>query len=177
MKSWFAVGLAVGMSLMAGGCASAPPSPDTRAADEKAIRDGEAAWVAEFKAKDLDKIVGHYADAATFMSPGEPIAKGKDAIRAGLSSLLADKNFALSFSATTVEVAKGGDLAYSQGTYAMTVTNPKTKRPVSDAGAYVTVYSKAGGDWKAIEDINTSGPPAVAAPSTKKPGAKARRRK
>ena len=41
------------------GCAQAPPPapPDTRAADEKAIRDTETAWVKEFAAKDMDKIV------------------------------------------------------------------------------------------------------------------------
>ncbi len=39
----------------------------------------------------------------------------------------------------------------------MTMTNPKTKKPVEDKGSYVTVYKKqADGNWKAIEDINTS---------------------
>ena len=179
MKRWYAIGFAVGMSLMIAGCSEAPPpAPDTRAADEKTIREGEIAWNADFMAKDADKIVGHYAETATLMAPGDPLAKGKDAIRASLNGMLADKNLALSFTATTVEVAKGGDIAYTQGTYALTTTNPKTRRPVNEKGTYVTVYKKqAGGDWKAIEDINTPGGPTIPAASTKKTSAKAARRK
>src|SRR5258708_15819586 len=120
MKRWYAIGFAVGMSLMIAGCSDAPTTAaDTRAADEKTIREGEIAWNADFKAKDTDKILAHYADAATVMSPGAPAANGKDAIRTTLSGLLADKNLALSFAATTVEVAKGGDIAYIQGAYSM----------------------------------------------------------
>jgi uncharacterized protein (TIGR02246 family) len=179
MKRRYAIGFAVGMGLIIAGCSQAPaPAPDTRAADEKTIREGEIAWNADFAAKDADKIVGHYADAAMLMAPGQPPAQGKDAIRASLNGMLADKNLALSFTAATVEVAKGGDIAYSQGTYALTTTNPKTRRPVNEKGTYVTVYKKqAGGDWKAVEDINTPEAPAIQPAPAKKSSAKAARRK
>jgi uncharacterized protein (TIGR02246 family) len=179
MKRRQGIGLAVGMWLIIAGCSEAPPAPpDTRAADEKAIRDLEVVWNADFKAKDADKILSHYADSATLMAPGEPLAKGKEGIRASLSGMLSDKNLDLSFATATVEVAKAGDLAYSQGSYTMTTTNAKTRRPVNEKGSYVTVYKKqAGGDWKAVEDINTPGPPAVPAAPAKKTGTKAARRK
>jgi uncharacterized protein (TIGR02246 family) len=178
MKRWYAIGFAVVLSLGIAGCSNAPaPVPDTRAADEKAIREGEIAWNVDFKAKDVDKIVGHYADDATLMAPGVPTAKGKDAIRTSLIGMVADNNLALSFTPTTVEVAKGGDIAYSQGTYAMTTTNPKTKRPINEKGTYVTVYKKQSGNWKAIEDINTPDAPAISAATTKKSNAKKARRK
>jgi uncharacterized protein (TIGR02246 family) len=179
MIQTYAIGFAVGLSLLLAGCSDSPkPVPDTRAADEKAIRDGEIAWNAEFKAKDIDKIVDHYADAATVMAPGEPAARGKDAIRTLLTGMLADNNLALSFTATSVEVAKAGDIAYSQGIYASTTTNPKTKRPVNEKGAYVTVYKKqTGGVWKAVEDINTPDSPAIPTAAPKKSTAKAARRK
>ena len=66
------------------GCAQAPPPapPDTRAADEKAIRDMETAWVKEFAAKDMDKIVAHYADDGMVLLANAPTMVGKDAIRA-----------------------------------------------------------------------------------------------
>ena len=90
-----------------------------------------------------------------------PEMKGKDAIRAGTKPLLDDKNFALSFTPTMVEASKGGDLAYSHGTYAMTMTVTKTKKPVTEKGKYVTVYRKqADGSWKAILDINNADAPA-----------------
>jgi uncharacterized protein (TIGR02246 family) len=168
----------VGMSLIIAGCSTGtPPAPDTRAADEKAIRDGEVAWNADYKAKDADKIVGHYANDATLMVSGEPVAKGTDAIRASVTAMIADKNLDLSFAAATVEVGKGVDIAYTQGSYALTATNPKTKKPINEKGSYVTVYKKqTGGDWKAIEDINTPEGPTIPAPSTKNAPAKAHKK-
>jgi ketosteroid isomerase-like protein len=39
----------------------------------------------------------------------------------------------------------------------MTVTNPKTKKPMTDKGKYLTVYTKqADGSWKAVADTLNS---------------------
>jgi uncharacterized protein (TIGR02246 family) len=140
------------------GPASAPP--DTRSADEKAISDGEVAWVADWKSKDIDKIVSHYADDAIFMEPAMPAMKGKEAIRSGQKVFLQDKNFNITFTTIRVEASKAGDLAYSHGTYAATMTDPKSNKPVSEIGKWVCVYRKqADGSWKSILDIdNPDGP-------------------
>jgi uncharacterized protein (TIGR02246 family) len=151
------------------GCTQAPPPPppDTRAADEKTIRDMETAWVQEFAAKDLDKIVAHYADDGTVLLSNAPTMSGKDAIRAGMKEAIADPKFALDLRTVKVEVAKDGDLAYSQGTYSFTGTDAKSKKAVSETGRYVEVYKKqADGSWKVVEDINS--PEAPAAPAAAK---------
>jgi len=80
--------------------------------------------------------------------------------------MLADPNFAVTFGATKVDVAKSGDLPYTQGPYSMTTSNPKTKAPVTQKGKYLTVYRKqADGTWKAVEDtfMADAPPPAAAA--------------
>lgn len=143
------------------GCTSAPPpATDTRDADTKTIKDGETAWNADWMSKDLDKIAGHYSDDASLMIPDYPIMTGKDAIHAGLKELLTDPNLSLMFSAAQVEVSKGGDLAYTRGTYTLTASDPKTKKPMTEKGKYVTVYRKgADGSWKAVQDINNADPP------------------
>ena len=163
MNRLCAVGLMLVFFLSLTGCTQAPPPapPDTRAADQKAISDGEAAWVADWKSKDLEKIVSHYADDASVMISDMPEMKGKDAIRVGVKTFLDDKNLTLSFTPATVESSKCGDLAYSHGTYTMTSTNPKTKKLVTEKGKYVTVYRKqADGSWKAILDIDNADAPA-----------------
>ena len=179
LKSWYSAGIAMGISLLMAGCSSTPPpAPDTRAADEKAIRDGETQWNAEFKAKDADKIVNHYADDAVVMVPEVPVAKGKDAIGAALKGFLADKNFAASCTTATVEVAKAGDLAYSQGTCTTSMSDRKSGKPITETDNYVTVYKKeTGGFWKAIEDIDTPDAPPVAPGPVRKAKAKAVRRR
>lgn len=163
MNRFSAVVLMLVLFLSLTACTQAPPSasPDTRAADQKAISDGEAAWNADWASKDLERIVSHYADDAIVMVTDMPEMKGKDAFRTGTKPLLDDKNSALSFTPTTVEASKGGDLAYSHGTYTMTMTDTKTKKPVTEKGKYVTVYRKqADGLWKAILDINNADAPA-----------------
>jgi len=147
-------------ALLMTGCNQPPPpvaaTLDTREADTKAIHDIEDSWNKEYEAKDASKLVAHYADDATLMAPGMPASHGKDAIAKVLNEMAADKALALKFHADHVDVAKSGDLAVSQGSYEMTMTNPATKKPVHDKGSYVTVYRKIDGAWKAISDIATS---------------------
>jgi len=96
------------------------------------------------------------------MVPDLPLMKGKDAILSGLKTMMADKNLTISFATASVDVSKAGDIAYSQGAYSMTATNPKTKKVVAEKGKYVTVYKKqADGKWKAIADIDNADAPAV----------------
>lgn len=169
--------LAAGLFLLTLSCSSPAPR-DTRAADEKAIRDDEVAWNTDWSSKDLDKIMSHYADNATLLAPDMAAMNGKDNIRAGLSQLLQDKNLSLSFTTSSAEVAKSGDLAYTQGTYTLLATDAKTKRPTMEKGKYITVYKKqADGSWKAIEDINNADAPAASSAPASHPAAKPARAK
>lgn len=80
--------------------------------------------------------------------------------------MLADPALSLKFHATRVEIAKSGDMAFTQGSYSMTMTDPASKKSMTDKGSYVTIYKKqADGSWKAVSDIATSeNPPAPPAP-------------
>jgi ketosteroid isomerase-like protein len=100
--------------------------------------------------------------------PNEPIVTGKDNILAAVKPMMADPNFALQFQPTKADVAKSGELGYTQGTYTMTMTDPKTKQPMTDKGKYVTVYKKqADGSWKAVSDIINSDLPLPGSEPTK----------
>jgi uncharacterized protein (TIGR02246 family) len=179
MRKFGAAGAAAILALLVAGCSSTPP--DTREADAKALRDLETQWNQELAAKDVDKATANYTDDAVVMDPGMPASSGKDAIRKTFQEMLADPAMSLKFTASKVEVAKSGDLAYTQGSYTMTMTDPKSKRVVDDHGSYVTTYRKqAGGGWKAVMDISTSeAPPTSAAPvaSRTKKAVRARRRR
>jgi uncharacterized protein (TIGR02246 family) len=157
-KSLFLLAAAASAFAFLSGCSPAQPpaAPDTRAADEQAIRDGEAQWVKDFATKDPEKVLAHYADDGVSMIPLMKLMTGKDEIRAGLKEEFSDPNSHLEFQPAKIEVAKSQDLAYSEGTYAFTSTDPKTKKPVIEHGNYVEVYKKqADGSWKAAADIAT----------------------
>jgi uncharacterized protein (TIGR02246 family) len=140
-------------------------TPNTRDADVKAIQDDEAQWNQDFASKDADKITAHYTDDAILMVPGTPATSGKEAIRTAFKPMVADPALSLKFHATRVEVAKSGDLAFSQGAYTMTVTDPNTRQLINDHGTYVTTWRKQpDGTWKAVADIVTSEVPPPAPP-------------
>jgi uncharacterized protein (TIGR02246 family) len=143
------------------GCSTAPtPPPDMRAADVQAVKDVETAWAKDAATKDADKWASYFVEDGSALYPGAGILNGKAAIKGAMAPYFADPNFSLTFQATRVMASKGGDMAYAQGTYTMIVTNPKTKKPMTDKGKYLTIYTKqADGSWKAVADTFNSDSP------------------
>jgi len=156
--------LVVALSLV--GCAQpAPPPqrvepPDTRAADEAAVRAASKDWSAAAQAKDVEKFASYYAEDGVVLLEAAPDVKGMVAIRETLGGMMQDPNFALSFETTSVEVARSGDIAYELATFSLTLSDPKTKKPATQKGLGVVVWKKTGGQWKAVVDAPVSDPPA-----------------
>jgi uncharacterized protein (TIGR02246 family) len=142
------------------GCSSnsTPPAPaDTRVADAQAVKEVEAAWIKGMANKDLDQWASYLADDAVGLYPGSGILNGRAAMKTGFSPVFADPNFALTFQQLKQVPSKGGDMVYCMGTFSWTFTDPKTKKPHTDKGKYLTIYMKQGdGNWKAVADTYNS---------------------
>jgi uncharacterized protein (TIGR02246 family) len=150
----------------AAACAPAAP-PDTRARDEAAIREADAAFSAAASAKDIEAILGFYADDAVTMPPNAPASSGKDAIRKEFETMLAMPGMTLSWQASGAVAAGSSDIGYSWGTAQFGMTGPDGAA-MSDTLKYVTIWRKqADGSWKVVVDIfnSNSAPPAPAAPA------------
>ena len=169
MKRHSAALCATALLALLAGCATPPPAVNT-GAEIQAIKDNEVQWNKDWDAKDAAKLVAHYTDDAVLMVPAMPALQGAAAIQKALTEMVADPALSLKFQAGRVELAKSGDLAYTQGTYTLTVTDPATKKPITDKGSYVTVYKKqADGSWKAVQDAAVSEiPPPAPEPAKKK---------
>jgi uncharacterized protein (TIGR02246 family) len=169
MKAFVTLCGAAVVALAMTACNPAPvTAPDTHDADVKAIGDNEVQWTKDYAAKDADKVAAHYADDGILMISGQPALQGKAAIQGALKAMLADPGMTLTFQAARVDVAKSGDLGYTQGTYKLTVTDPTTHKVVSDHGSYVTTYRKqADGSWLAEADVAVSDVPPAKAKSSK----------
>jgi len=138
-------------------CAGQPA--DNRAADEAAIRTAVREWSAAAAAKDAATFASFYAEDGVIMLANAPDIAGMAAIREGLAGMMADPNFALSFSPDTVIVARSGDLAYETGSYTMAMSGPDGAA-ASERGHYVVVWRKQdGGAWKVAIDVPVSDPP------------------
>ena len=145
-----------GLALLALQC-NQQQKPDTRAADEAAIRSINPAWFKAFNAGDANSIIALYAEDAVVNAPGVPAARGQAAIREYFMKEVAAARAAgmTQNAGPTTDAGVSGDLGWEWGTYA---AKDKSGATV-DAGKYVTVYAKKDGKWLIIRDIwNSDGP-------------------
>jgi uncharacterized protein (TIGR02246 family) len=144
------------VALVAAGCEEEHlrQVPDSRAADEAAIRAASQEWSNASSSKDLEKAVSFYADDATINTDRAPLGIGKEAIRKVWAGVVAIPGGNLHWVSSKVEVARSGDLAYDTGAYSIT-KNDASGKPVTATGKYLVVWKKqADGKWKVIEDID-----------------------
>jgi len=139
-------------------------TPDTRQADTQAVKEVEAAWAKDAALKDPARFASYYAVDAAALFPNSQVLTGRDNIQGAVAGMMADPNFALSFQGMQADASKGGDMVYTVGTYFLTMSDPKDKKPITDQGKYMTVYKKqADGTWKAEADSINSDIPAQGA--------------
>jgi len=151
------------VACLAGGCAQMlqkpaeqAAQPDTRAADEAAIRAGDANFAQWAVAKDVDHIVSLYQDDAVAFAPGMPALIGKDNIRKMISGLVATPGLQVNVHIASVDVARSGDIAIDRGTVDSTSTDKKGKATTSTVD-YVLVWKKqADGSWKIAADTSAN---------------------
>lgn len=151
---------AAALGLMLGGCdkkSDAAADPAVQAA----IKADEKKWNEQFKSKDVEGLLSHYADDALFVAPGLAPASGSTAIRKAYAGGLNDNYFQLSFASDRIDASS--DLAYARGHFNEQYQDRASGKIVTESGTYITVYKKqADVGWKVIEDI------AVADPATRK---------
>jgi uncharacterized protein (TIGR02246 family) len=138
-----------------GGCVSRS-APDTRAEDERLVRDMETKASAAINARDLGHLVSLYADDASLFYADSPMVAGKGAIRDTWKAILARPGFAMRTELLSVDIPTNGDLAFAHGSYTM-VMEGATGRPVTDTGEYAVVYKRQPDRrWKIVADSGNS---------------------
>lgn len=168
---------AAAASMTLSGCAkptgnAAGASPDSI---KQAIKADETKWNKDFKSKDTEALVGHYADDAYFVAPGVAGADGSTAIRQVYATASTDPAFAIQFSSDKIDVASSGDMAYARGKFTEKYTDKKTGKVMSGSGSYITVYKKQDdGSWKAVEDFAAADPDAAKPVPPEKPATRAK---
>jgi uncharacterized protein (TIGR02246 family) len=151
---------ALALVLATSGCGHKGATAADLEAAQKAIQADQVKWNQDFKAKNLEGLLGHYSDDAYFVADG-PAADGSTAIRKGYSDALTDNYFSVTFASDKIDVANAGDMAYARGHFTEKHQDRKTGKIVTTSGSYLTVYKKQDdGSWKAVEDF-ASGDPAT----------------
>ncbi len=149
--------LLCGLPFFTPACRQQQAPPDTRAADERAIRMVDDATKRAAQAKDANGVVDTwYADDGSALYPNAPICTGKEALRVRWAAMLGIPGFDVDWQMTKVEVSRSGDLAYTPFTYQMTMQGPDGKL-IHDWGKGLAVWKKQpDGSWKGEADMFNS---------------------
>jgi uncharacterized protein (TIGR02246 family) len=132
------------------------------AAEEAAIRNTDAQWLAAATSHDLERVLRFWADDASILSPGSPAIAGKQAIRNYVSGAFATPGFSIDWKTDKIVVSQAGDMAYSTGTDRVSFTTPEGKSVTQENRAVAIWKKQVDGSWKCVVDVmNPAEPPAA----------------
>jgi uncharacterized protein (TIGR02246 family) len=123
-------------------------------AEETAIMKTDSSWAALAKeSTDADKIASYWSDDAVVIAPGQPIVKGRDALRKMVEDSKNIPGFSITWRSSDVHFSPDGKLAYMSGENLMTM-NDSTGKKISIPGRAYTIWRKEpDGNWKCVVDM------------------------
>jgi ketosteroid isomerase-like protein len=125
------------------------------AADNAAILAAAASFEKAYNDKNVDGVAAMYAEDAELMPPGNPMTKGRAAIRELYAKDIAERWARLTI--TTGASGASGDWGWRSGTWSVETTPAMT-------GKYLEVWRRTAEGWRMHRDIwNDDSPPAAAA--------------
>jgi ketosteroid isomerase-like protein len=127
--------------------------PDLKA-EEATIRKLDSTWAAQAKSgTDVEKIVSYWSDDAVVIAPGQPVVKGKEALRKFVEDSKAIPGFSITWRGSDIQFSPDGQVAYLSGQNLMTMNNAEGTL-ISVPGRGYTIWRKqADGGWKCVVDI------------------------
>ena len=148
--------------VLAAGCAPPPPPPppafDAGAEGDKLLkRDVEWAALAT-TGKDADTVASYWSTDAVLYPDGQPLLKGRVAIRAFVAESYKTPGFKIHWVSEKPTFSPDGKLAYMPATEETTVPGPK--------GALMTIHGRGisiwrkdpDGVWRCVVDIANNAP-------------------
>ena len=130
----------------------AAPDP---AADRAAIERVRSDWIAAAERDDAAAVANLYVDDAVMVGSDTPLARGREAIREGLTQGFAT---ASGLEVNSEDLTVSDDVAYDYGTYTQTIRMPDGQTR-SGGGHYLVVLKRqADGSWKIVRHLSTTPP-------------------
>jgi uncharacterized protein (TIGR02246 family) len=134
---------------------SSEPTMYSRNEDLQAIEQLAADWRSGWLAGDVDALLSLYADDPVLMPQGQPVVRGKEAIRPLYQAVLSE--VAIKSESTLMEVEVSGDWGYFWSTYTLTATSKAGGETISSEGKSLFIVKRQpGGAWKITRLIDNS---------------------
>ena len=123
-------------------------------AEEAALVKADSMWSAlSAEGRDVDKVVSYWTDDAVVLPPGQPMVKGKEALRKFVEESFKIPGFSISWKSSDIHFSPDGKLAYMYGEN-LTSMNDSTGNKISIPGRGYSIWRKeADGNWKCVVDI------------------------
>ncbi len=123
--------------------------------DIQAIKQLAADWRSGWLAGDVDALLSLYADEPVLMPQGQPVVRGKDAIRPLYQAVFDEVT--IQSQGTLMEVEASGDWGYFWSTYKLTATPKAGGAPIESEGKSLFIVKRQpGGAWKITRLIDNS---------------------
>ena len=150
---------ALALTVAVSACATGAEEQGFTREDQEVIRKHAVELAAAFNAKEVDKIIGFYADNSIFMPPNAPLLRGRDPLKSFFANMI--ENGATDLRLEPDEVSGHGPIAYESGTYSVTYANGATR----DRGKYLLVLRNMAGTWRTEKTIWSSDLPPSSQPA------------
>ncbi len=122
--------------------------------EEAAIMKTDSTWAELAKdSKDVEKIISYWSDDAVVLSPGQPLVRGKDALRKMVQDSKNIPGFSITWKSSDVHFSPDGKMAYLYGENLVSM-NDSTGKTLNMPGRGYTIWRKEpDGNWKCVVDI------------------------
>jgi ketosteroid isomerase-like protein len=130
---------ALALALGVGACGGGPVESAFSKADSDAIRKSTADLASSINDKNVEQILGLYAENSVFMPPNAPLLRGREPLKSFYTDFVSKVT---DIRLEPVDVAGHGPIAYQSGTYTMNLGSTR------DRGKYLFVLRNTGGKWR-----------------------------
>lgn len=157
----FAVAL---VAVTLGACTASPPASVAGivgVSGRAAVEGATAAFHQALRTNDLETFMSYVAEDVSFMPPGEPPVRGRDAVRQWLTGFLAQYHTS-SLTLADREVLVGSGWAVELGTFEWALQPAAGGSAIVDRGNYMQVWQEQSDKtWRFAREVyNSSVPPA-----------------
>jgi ketosteroid isomerase-like protein len=161
LKRLAALVLAVA-SALAVACAPSGSSKKAFTSDvhmEAELMEADRSFARDTSDRGIDGWVDAFTDDGVQLPSGEPLARGKAAIRNVMVALLSDPTSKLRWDPDRAQVSSSGDLGYTLGRATVSKVGPSGGELVVAKLKYLSVWKRqADGHWKVAVDVGTPEP-------------------
>jgi ketosteroid isomerase-like protein len=144
------------LSLFTAACTSAEAPTEPSPSNPAEVQAAYAELNAAFAAGDIAGLMALYTDDAIRYSADQSVIEGREALRDDFETFYGENDYELFDEPSPPEILVDGALAVTISTYDEQYTPKAGGDTTAEAGQWIIVWQRQGGDWKVSREMWTS---------------------